>query len=256
MLAVLGAGAPALARTPPVVVSVYGTRHGGDTVYHYAIRNAGADEILRLTLGCAPGDASIPELQAMPVGAAPIRADTLGTWYELPATAVTRPAGWRARLVRPHDAGGHCIEWQAPGPGEGIPPGTTKSGFAVAVAGTDESYLWSRFAASTAAGTVEGALTRADRRPPTISLSGRIEPSGGTMATVRLEAVATDDRDPKPQVILESLERAADGKPGYIVRYAAVDASGNRASAELRLDLPRAAPAGAPARLLPLASLP
>jgi len=261
LLAIFGTSAAALGQTPSVLVSVYGARDEGNTVYHYAVKNAGAGEILRLSLGCthpSPADAGIPGLlETLPTGAVAARADTFGTWYEVPATAVARPTGWRVRLLRPQDARGHCIEWWAPGPGQGIPAGTTASGFAVSVAGADESYLWSRFAVSTDAGTVEGVLARADVVPPRISISGRIEPdSSGARATVRLKPVATDDRDPQPQVILESLARAADGTPGYVVRYTAIDASGNRASAELKLELPRTAPAGAPARLLPLASLP
>ncbi|HEX7045577.1 MAG TPA: hypothetical protein VF203_13305 [Burkholderiales bacterium] len=259
LLVVFGASAAARGQTPQALVSVYGTRDGGNTIYHYAVKNAGAGEILRLYLGCArlsSADPDVPELQALPIGASAVRTDEFGTWYELAAAAVARPAGWRARLLRPHGARGHCIEWQAPGPGQGISTGTTASGFAVSVAGADESYLWSRFAAATGAATVEGVLERADVVPPKISISGHVAPGPSeAKATVRLEPVATDDRDPQPLVILESLERAADGT-GYIARYAAIDASGNRASAEFRLDLPGAARAGAPARLLPLASLP
>lgn len=253
-------------------VATYAQHQGGNVIYHYEIRNNGSAEIRRFMIGCDcrwPLDA-IPELQALPVGAAPVKTDDVGTWYDLPPDTTTQPPGWRARLLRPAGMTGHWIEWYARG--SGAAPGRSLSGFRIVVPGTDEAYLTGTFTAlpeGTRSG-VTAALALLDTTPPTLSLEARAAPvDAGAGAAVRVVATAKDDRDPEPRVTVESMSRAdtSDG-PGYLVVYSATDASGNRAVASTRVPLPavsgtrtpaiprKPAPPPAPVSLPRLAFLP
>ncbi len=246
-------------------VTVYGTHQGGNVVYHYEVRNSGAGEIRRFYLGCecrAPGESGIAELQALPVNAQPVRTDAFGTWYELPADAVTQPGGWRTRLLKPHGSTGHWIEWYMPAAAKpGIPAGATVTGFSVTIAGADETYLVSRYTLhrqDKGVAAVSGALLLADTTPPQLSLTTKaLSDAPGVTAQVHVNATATDDRDPEPRIAVESVGRPDDGAPAYTVVYSARDASGNRTTAEARIPLPAERPKAAPtSTLLRRASLP
>lgn len=248
-------------------VSVYGTHQGGNVIYHYQVRNNGPGEIRRFYVGCdcrSPEDTGKPELQMLPVNARASRTDDFGTWYDLPPEAATHPAGWRVRLLRPHGASGHWLEWFMPAAAKpGIAPGATADGFSVTVPGTDETYLLGRYSvhwqgAKTAAAAASAGLLLADTTPPKLSLTtSALSDEPGATAQVRVNVVATDDRDLEPRVMVESVGRPDDGVPAYIVRYSATDASGNRATATARVALPAEREIRAPAQtLLRRASLP
>lgn len=259
-LALIALPLTAAAQTP-AQVSAYGAHQGGNVVYHYRVSNNTTAEIRRFYLGCdcrSLEESGLPELQALPVRAYVTRTDDFGTWYQLSSDAVTQPPGWRVRLLRPAGASGHWLEWYAPA-GTGIAPGATLGGFSVALPGADETYLIARYSLhgrnQRAAG---GTLSLADTTPPRLALTTTaVSDEPGVTAQVRVNAVATDDRDPEPRVVVEAVGRSADGTPGYAVLYSATDASGNRTTASGRVTLPaeRARTKPAPT-LLRRASLP
>lgn len=244
---------PAAAEDYPARVASYAEHQGGNIVYHYELRNSGSAEIRRFIVGCDcrwPLDA-IPELQVLPVGATFARTDDLGTWYDLPPEATLQPAGWRARVFRPTNLSGHWIEWYAPGVrGSGVAPGRSLTGFRIAVPGTDESYLTGTFTAfpEGSRNSVTASLALLDTTPPTLSLEARAAPAeAGTTAAVRVIATVKDDRDPEPQLTVESMSRAdTPTGPGYVITYSATDASGNRTLASTRVPLPAVSGTGTP----------
>lgn len=262
---VFAALAPAVsAQETNARVSVYGTHQGGNVVYHYQVRNNGASEIRRFFLGCdcrSPEDTGLPELQALPVNADAVRTDDFGAWYEIPAGSATQPAGWRVRVLKPQGAHGHWIEWFMPAAtNAGIPAGATADGFSVTLPGPDETYLTGRFSVhgqGTRAAVASGPLLLADTTPPRLSLTTKsVADEAGATAQVHVDAVATDDRDPEPRTVVESVSRPA-GDPAYEVLYSATDASGNRTTATARVPPPTAPEPARPApTLLPRASLP
>lgn len=255
---VLVALQPAAAAPPAAAgVSVYGTHQGGNVVYHYQVRNNAAGQIRRFYLGCdcrSLEDTGLPELQTRPVHAHATRTDDFGTWYQLPPDAVGHPPGWRVRLLRPHGARGHWLEWYMPAvAGTGIAPGATLGGFSVTLPRADETYLVARYALhGPGASTAGGTLLLADTTPPQLSLTvTAVADEPGVTAQVHVDAVATDDRDPEPRVAVESVGRPDDGAPGYTVLYSATDASGNRATASRRVPWPADRLRAGPAPSLP-----
>lgn len=243
-------------------VLVYGTHQGGNVVYHYQVRNNGTSEIRRLFIGCdcrSPEDTGLPELQALPVDAAVARTDDFGTWYEAPVAG--QPAGWRLRILRPRGASGHWIEWYMPAAADaGIAPGATSGVFSVTLPGSDETYLTARFSVhgqGARAPAFSAAVRLADTTPPRLSLKTRaVMDADAATAQIHVDAAATDDRDPEPRVVVESVSRPA-GAPVQEVVYSATDASGNRTTATARVPLPSPPEPARPApTLLPRASLP
>lgn len=233
-----------MGQSPPTAVSVYGTHQGGNVVYHYAVRKTAAIE--RFYIGCdcrSLERPAVPELQTLPVNARAKRTDDFGTWYELPAEAVTHPPGWRVRLLQPSGASGYWLEWYRPGAAStGASAGATVNGFSVTLPQPDETYLLARYAlhrrGDGAAGT-SGRLLLADTTPPRLMLTTRaVGASEGATAKITVNATASDDRDAEPRVVAESIERVEDGAPALRVLYSATDASGNRATVTARVPLP------------------
>lgn len=240
----LATGTGAAATPPGAQVGVYAEHRNGNVVYHYEVMNRGAQVLRGFRLGCdctrAPEAA---QLTVLPAGARPERPDARGTGYTLPPDAVTAPAGWRARVRRPEGATGYWIEWYTPDPrpDAGIARGATLEGFSIALPRPDAAFLEGEVTLPDAPAQ---RLRLLDLQPPQLSLRAQSASRGREAASFRIIASASDNRDPDPRVTLESFEPAqpAPGAgPAWIVTYAAVDASGNRATASTRLARPRPA---------------
>jgi hypothetical protein len=245
LLSISGAAA---AQEYPARVVVHAEHQGGNVVYHYEVRNNGPAEIKRFIIGCdcraLPN--GFPELKLPPVTGDVVRRDDVAAWFDLPPEAATQPAGWRARLIRPYGKSGHWIEWTMPSAraGSGITAQRSLAGFVLVLPGTDEAYLSGTFTILPEGKPAASAsLALDDTTPPTLSLethSAAAEP--GVTAAVKVVATATDDHDPEPKIVLESVGRSdTAGGPGYVLVYSATDASGNRSTATTRVALPTGA---------------
>jgi len=244
----------------PVRVAVYAEHHGGNVVYRYEVRNNGPGELRAFYIGCdcplREGDA-LAQLQTLPPGAQAGTIDTGGTHIDIPAPVTTQPSGWRVELKRPRDAPGHWLAWRMPAARThaGIGPGQTLSGFSVVLPQADAAYLQGNYSAHVLQNgrlvTLTAPLTLLDTTPPTLSLQALPTPSSSGASRFRVRATAKDDRDPQPQVTVESLERidSATGETRWSVQYSATDASGNRTTAHTIVtssEPPVPAPAPAP----------
>jgi hypothetical protein len=258
-------GAPyVVANDFPVRVSVYAEHQGGNIVYHYELHNNGPGEVREFYIGCdcAPEDTwRLGQLQLLPAGAVGGSGVARVASIDVPRHATAQPAGWRVQLGRtPGAEDRHWLAWRMPAarPNTGVRSGQTLSGFSITVPGEDAAYLHGRYSAHVLHNgrylQVAGPLTLLDTTAPTLSLKPLLEKSADAVATFRILTVAKDDRDPEPQVKLESVERtenpANPDERQLTVHYSATDASGNRATASttVRLPAPMPAPPSDPAR--------
>lgn len=237
----LCAPAAAPAAEPAAQVGVYAEHRNGNIVYHYEVTNGGAQALRAFRLGCdctaAPGTG---QLSVLPAGIGPAPRHPPATGYAPPRDTVTAPAGWRARIRRPRGANGYWIEWYTPDPQPqaGVAPGATLRGFSVELPRPDGAFLEGEV---TFADASAQRLRLLDLQPPRLSLRAQSAHGAGDAASFRIVANASDNRDPQPRVTLAAFEpaqTAPGARPAWIVTYAAVDASGNRATASARLRRP------------------
>jgi hypothetical protein len=268
-LAVAGLlASPLLANELPVSVSVYAEHQGANVVYRYEVRNNGPGELREFYIGCdcAAAEAQrTAQLRVVPAGATPGAGAANIVLMDIPLDATSQPAGWRVELARSSDASNHWLMWRMPAARSkaGVLPGQTLAGFSITLPQADPAYLQGRYSAHVLHNgryvQITGPLTLLDTAPPVLSLRPSFEGQNGVAATFRVVATATDDRDPAPEIKLESVERAHDpARPEeqrYIIGYSATDASGNRTVARTTVRLPPPAPADRPVPGLVQASL-
>ena len=266
-------GIPALAcaqqMSATAKVTAWGQRLGGRTVYSYQVQNFGTQSIkqvlIRLRAPSDEGDGQA-QLSVKPVG-------NRSSFWLVPEGA-RHPEGWGALLVFPEESATFYINWTeaayfrklwpgaAPDPetplpipgNQGVPPGTTLSGFVAVLPADDFAYVkgHATLVYEGAGDDVTVPITAGDPTAPSLTLNvSRVNQndSKGEWAIFSVHCSALDNHDPEPKVQFEVLAnppRASSdivmeknnakawnvrlrNVPGttYTLRATAVDASGN-----------------------------
>jgi hypothetical protein len=264
---------PAISQTVPKPVQIIGMgmHFGGKVIYSYQIKNNGTKSINRILLGFMYDQGSNFKmgLNAVPFY---VNQTTIGTWY--PPTLIARPEGWGGKLIAATGESGELgIEWIEgaylktlrphaiakenapivyPG-GKAIGPGQTVGGFSVTLDHTDYAYITGGALVSYGDSQLSIPIEKGDPIAPTLNVTvHRLNDNddNGRWAIFVIQAVATDNYDPLPDVLLEPITSnqlmqkddvsihfkkniwriKLKNVPGriYQMQYSATDASGNK----------------------------
>jgi hypothetical protein len=219
---------PAISQTVPKPVQIIGMgmHYGGKVIYNYQIKNNGTKSVNRILLGFMYGQGSDYK---MGLDEVPFydHGTTIDEWH--PSTLIARPEGWGGRLIAATGEGGEIgIEWIEgaylkklwpydvakenapivyPG-GKAIGPGQTVGGFSVTLDRIDYGYITKGALVEYGDSQLSIPIEKGDPIAPTLNVTAHRrndDDDNGRWAVFVIEAVATDNYDPLPDILLEPI---------------------------------------------------
>lgn len=172
-LGLLGIAFSSLAAEAPVRVKVYGTHHGAQVTYHYAVTNVNSRrDIYAFDIGWnRPKEAG--DLYRLPIDWRHGREYSSGVEILLGPHSTKQPPGWVVEVVAVEEDPAYWLAWRIPNNASnliGIRSGTTLGGFSVTVPEADSAFYLGHFTVSVdVAGRFQwytGQMERLDVAPP------------------------------------------------------------------------------------------
>lgn len=210
----------------PVQIIVTGTHYGGNVIYRYQVKNNGAQNINRITLGYAgEKDSSFIGFTEWPDDPS-VALPMAGQWF--PTSIISSPDGWGSTLISTADEGGVGIDWIEgsfakvlwprrlqganappiyPG-GKAIVPGQTSGDFSVKLERPDYAYVHGYASVKYGNNALPIPIEKGDTTQPTLLITlspSTLWPPNNKLLPITASIAVKDDYDPAPEIKLESI---------------------------------------------------
>jgi hypothetical protein len=218
-------------------ITVYGTHHGGNIVYHYKVINNGDVALHNFIIGSNFDNKlgyEIPQLERLPLGWSYGREGETGTAIILAPSGTGQPTNWGSKVYGQEEIDYYYLEWKttAEDHSYGIPPGQSLSGFNVTIplvdngltppdyynaaqtgSQQDDIYLTGNFKVQTWDAQKNdiqnywGKLEIEDTTAPalTVTLTPNLLHQNGRHIPITATITVKDNYDPQPEINLVSI---------------------------------------------------